>query len=260
MSFRSASPIAFGSFKIGRNEGIKYPHGYDLPSEEEAISLVREAIALGIRHVDTAPAYGLAERRVGLALAGVAVPVTVSTKVGERFESGRSAYDFSAEATRSSVARSRDLLGRERLDLVLVHSNGDDERILREEGVTAALQGLREEGTVAAIGFSAKTLGGALAALDAGYDSLMLEYHPSDPSRFPAFAGAASLGRSVLVKKALASGRLAPAEAIPFALAAPAVTCVVVGSLRAEHLSECLLRAHRKAGPVVGRDRPRIDR
>jgi hypothetical protein len=79
----------------------------------------------------------------------------------------------------------------------------------------------------------------------------MLEYHPSAPSLRPAFARAAGLGRSVLVKKALASGRLAPAEAIPFALAAPAVTCVVVGSLRAAHLSECIALAQRKAGPVA---------
>lgn len=250
MSFRSASPIAFGSFKIGRNEGIKYAEGYDLPSEEAAVQLVRDAIGLGIRHVDTAPAYGLAERRVGLALAGLAVPVTVSTKVGETFDRGRSTYDFSAGATRSSVARSRELLGRERLDLVLVHSNGDDERILREEGVTGALRRLRDEGPVAAIGFSAKTLGGALEALEAGYDALMLEYHPLDPSLRPAFDRAAELGRSVLVKKALASGRLRPSEAIPFALAAPAVTCVVVGSLRAGHLAECIALARKNAGPV----------
>jgi aryl-alcohol dehydrogenase-like predicted oxidoreductase len=250
MSFRSASPIAFGSFKIGRNEGIKYAEGYELPSEEAAIALVRAAVALGIRHVDTAPAYGLAERRVGLALAGLAEPVSVSTKVGERFEAGRSSYDFSASGTRSSVARSVGLLGRSRLDLVLVHSNGDDERILREEGVTAALRRLREEGTVAAIGFSAKTLAGALAALDAGYDSLMLEYHPLDPGLRPAFERAAELGRSVLVKKALASGRLPASESIPFALAAPAVTSVVVGSLRADHLAECVSLAHGKAGPV----------
>lgn len=251
MSFRSASSIAFGSFKIGRNEGIKYAEGYDLPSEKDAMRLVRDAIELGIRHVDTAPAYGLAERRVGLALAGLGVPVTVSTKVGETFEGGRSSYDFSAGATRSSVARSRDLLGRDRLDLVLVHSNGDDERILRDEDVTAVLRGLRDEGAIAAMGFSAKTLGGAIAALEAGYDALMLEYHPLDPSLRPAFERAATLGRSVLVKKALASGRLRPSEAIPFALSAPAVTCVVVGSLRQAHLAECVALAQGKAGPVA---------
>ena len=255
MTFRSASPIAFGSFKIGRNEGIKYAEGYELPTEDEAVRLVRGAISLGIRHVDTAPAYGLAERRVGLALAGLDTPVTVSTKVGERFDSGRSSFDFSAEATRSSVARSRDLLGRGRLDLVLVHSNGDDERILREEGVTAALRRLREEGDLGAIGFSAKTLAGAMAALDAGYDSLMLEYHPLDTSLAPAFRRAEELGRTVLVKKALASGRLPPAEAIPFALAAPAVTCVTVGSLRLGHLLECVSLAQGKSGPAIGRDR-----
>ena len=255
MSFRSASPIAFGSFKIGRNEGIKYAEGYDLPSEAEAVRLVRDAIALGIRHIDTAPAYGLAERRVGLAIDGLAAPVTVSTKVGERFDGGRSSYDFSAAATRESVARSRDLLGRDRLDLVLVHSNGEDERILREEGVTAALRGLRDAGRIGAIGFSAKTLPGSLAALEAGYDSLMLEFHPLDPSLRPAFERASELGRTTLVKKALASGRLPPAEAIPFALAAPAVTCVTVGSLRLGHLLECVSLAQGKSGPAIGRDR-----
>jgi aryl-alcohol dehydrogenase-like predicted oxidoreductase len=250
MTFRSASPIAFGSFKIGRNEGIKYAEGYDLPAEAEAVRLVRDAVASGIRHIDTAPAYGLAERRVGLALAGLETSVTVSTKVGERFEGGRSRYDFSAAATRESVARSRDLLGRDRLDLVLVHSNGDDERILREEGVTEALRELRDAGRIGAIGFSAKTLAGSLAALAAGYDALMLEFHRLDPSLLPAFERAAELGRATLVKKALASGRLAPREAIPFAMSAPSVTCVVVGSLRLDHLAECVRIAQETAGPA----------
>lgn len=249
MSFRSASSIAFGSFKIGRNEGIKYATAYELPTEEEAIRLVRDAIALGIRHIDTAPAYGLAERRVGLALDGLDTPVTVSTKVGESFDGGRSSYDFSAAAARESVARSRDLLGRDRLDLVLVHSNGEDARILREEGVTAALRELREAGRIGAIGFSAKTLAGSLAALEAGYDSLMLEFHPLDPSLRPAFERAATLGRTTLVKKALASGRLPARDAIPFALSAPSVTCVVVGSLRLDHLAECIRIAQETAGP-----------
>jgi len=247
--FRSASPIAFGAFKIGRNEGIKYERGYELPSEEDAIRLVRGAIALGIRHVDVAPAYGLAERRVGLALAGLETPVTVSTKVGERFEEGRSTFDFSAEATRSSLDRSRDLLGRPRLDLVLVHSHGDDLRILREEAVTAALQAAREREEVSALGFSAKTVEGALAALEAGYATLMLEYHPLDASMRPALERAAACGATVLVKKPLASGRIGPERALPYLLAAPAVTAAVVGSLRIDHLAECVAIAARSDHP-----------
>ena len=31
------SPIGFGAFKIGRNEGIKYPQGYELPDEKESL-------------------------------------------------------------------------------------------------------------------------------------------------------------------------------------------------------------------------------
>ncbi|NBV64391.1 MAG: aldo/keto reductase, partial [Planctomycetes bacterium] len=33
---RAVTVIGWGAFKIGRNEGVKYPTGYDLPSDEEA--------------------------------------------------------------------------------------------------------------------------------------------------------------------------------------------------------------------------------
>ena len=52
------SPIGFGAFKIGRNEGIKYPQGYDLPDDARVERLLNEVLDLGINYVDTAPAYG----------------------------------------------------------------------------------------------------------------------------------------------------------------------------------------------------------
>ena len=37
----SASPIAFGAFKIGRNEKIKYAHHYDLPTDADSERLLK---------------------------------------------------------------------------------------------------------------------------------------------------------------------------------------------------------------------------
>ena len=68
---RSVTAIGWGAFKIGRNQGAKYPQAYELPSEADSVALVRNVLALGVHAIDTAPAYGLSEYRVGLALAGL---------------------------------------------------------------------------------------------------------------------------------------------------------------------------------------------
>ena len=52
---------------------------------------------------------------------------------GEEFADGESRFDFSPDAIRRSVERSLRRLGRERLELLLLHSDGDDTRILVEE-------------------------------------------------------------------------------------------------------------------------------
>ena len=49
---------------------------------------------------------------------------------------------------------------------------------------------------------------------------------------------AAGAGVGVLVKKGLASGRLAPSTAVPFVLQQPAVASMIVGTLTLEHLRE----------------------
>jgi aryl-alcohol dehydrogenase-like predicted oxidoreductase len=102
------SPIGYGSFKIGRNTKTKYPQSYDLPDEDKSIELLRALLPLGITYVDTAPAYGLSEERIGKALASSRSDLVLSTKVGESFENGISTYDFSASdgAERDAQPRS----------------------------------------------------------------------------------------------------------------------------------------------------------
>lgn len=231
------SPIGFGAFKIGRNEGIKYERGYDLPSEAEATRLLNGVLDLGITWIDTAPAYGLSEERVGRALSARRAEFTLSTKVGETFEHGRSTYDFSFAATTASIERSLHRLRTDRVDLVFVHSNGDDEAILAAGEVTAALRAASAARRVGRLGFSGKTLAGFRRAMDEGYDALMVEYHALDASMSPILDEAARRGVGVVIKKPLASGRIPPREAIPFALGAPAVASVAIGGLSLERFA-----------------------
>lgn len=229
------TPLGFGAFKIGRNEKIKYAQGYALPDEAQAERLLRRVRELGIHYVDTAPAYGLSEQRVGRALGGDA-DVVISTKVGEQFDGGASRYDFSEAGVRASVDRSRRALRRDRLDLVFVHAHAADVEILRDTPVVATLCELRARGVIEAIGLSGKTVAAAEMAL-AWADALMVEYHLNDRTHEGVMEAAGQAGVGVVVKKALASGGLPADEALRFALAGPAVTSVVVGSLSAEHLA-----------------------
>lgn len=228
------SPLGFGGFKIGRSEGAKFERSYALPDDAAARAIIRDMIDLGINYIDTAPAYGSSEERVGASFKDQA-HIVISTKVGETFAEGRSTFDFSQVAVRASIARSRSRLGRDRLDLVFVHSDGDDLRIMRETDVVAILQELKAAGQVEAIGFSGKTVAGAAAALDWA-DAIMVEYHPLDESHAPVIADAAARGVGVIVKKGLASGRLSPKNAIPFVLGNPGVTSMVIGTLSVEHM------------------------
>lgn len=232
-------PIGFGAFKIGRNAKTKYPQSYDLPDQAEVERLLDGLIDLGIRHFDTAPAYGLSEARIGQWLQRRNVPVVISTKVGELFEDGESRYLFDEASVRRSVANSLKRLGRESLDLVLIHTPADDQRVLRETPVVETLRALKDAGDVRAIGLSGKTAQAAESALEWA-DVLMVEFNPLDLSHAAVIEQAGQRGVGVLVKKGLASGHLPASEAIPFVLRQPGVSSLVIGGLNLDHMAENL--------------------
>lgn len=235
------TPIGFGAFKIGRNEGIKYALGYDLPTDAESDRLLLGVVdELGIRYIDTAPAYGLSEERVGRAL-GSRKDVVISTKVGESFERGVSQFDFTDAGVRRSVARSLQRLRRDALDIVFVHSSGDDLSIQRSEDVVSTLRELKSKGDIRAIGFSGKTVDGALAAIDvargtAWADVLMVEYNLVDQSHENVIREANAHDVGVVIKKGLASGALPPREAVQFILRNRGVSSMVIGGMNLDHV------------------------
>lgn len=239
--------LGFGAFKIGRNQGTKYPVGFELPDDAAVDRLLNGVLDLGLTLIDTAPAYGLSEERIGRSIARRRHEFVLSTKVGETFDDGVSRYDYSAAAVRASLERSLQRLRTDVLDLVFIHSNGDDLAIQQQTDVVDVLQDFRRRGLIRAIGLSGKTVAGAELALEWA-DALMVEYHLHDRSHEAVIETAAGRGLSVVVKKALASGRLPAREALAFVLRNPAVDCAVVGGLDLEHLreNECSARSVRR--------------
>lgn len=231
------SVLGFGAFKIGRNQGIRYERGYDLPDDAEASRLLHAVLDLGITLIDTAPAYGLAEERIGHALASRRGEFRLCTKAGETFQDGRSCYDFSGDAIRRSVRESLRRLRTDHVDLLLLHSDGRDAWIQAETDAVTALHDLRDAGFTRAIGFSGKTVEGADAALTWA-DVLMVEYHPADASHADVIRRAAHAGVGILVKKPFAAGRIPPSEALPFLLRTRGVGSIIFGGLNAAHVRE----------------------
>jgi len=236
------SPLGLGTVKFGRNQGVKYPRPFALPSDWEALALLELAWDLGINVLDTAPAYGESEERLGRLLRQCRRDWLIVTKVGEEFRDGVSWFNFSAVATRASVERSLRRLGVETLDAVLIHSNGDDLTILEQEQVLPTLRDLQQAGLIGAVGMSSKTVAGGLRAVEC-CDVVMVTYNLDQQEEQSVIRAAHAAGKGILIKKGLSSGHLDPlADADPvrasleLIFAEPGIGSVVVGTLNPEHL------------------------
>ena len=233
------SALGLGTVKFGRDQGVKYPRAFRIPDDGEVRGLLSVAREQGINLLDTAPAYGSSEERLGSLLEHRRDWV-IATKVGEEFENGLSRFDFSAAHTRFSVERSLKRLNTDYLDIVLIHSDGRDEEILRSSGCLEELRRCRDAGLVRAIGMSVKTIaGGLLAARET--DLVMVTWNLEQQDR-EVVKYAREHGKGVLVKKGLMSGHLAAAgrdpvlESLEFIFREPGIGSVIVGTIDPVHL------------------------
>jgi aryl-alcohol dehydrogenase-like predicted oxidoreductase len=174
----------------------------------------------GIRWVDVARSYGLAEEFLAGWLDSRDHPdVTVSSKWGYAYVGDwrldakvHEVKEHSRDRFRTQLAQTRELLG-DRLALYQVHSLTVDSPLFTDEALLAALaaSGIRT-------GFStsgpaqAETIRKALALTVHGkplFTAVQSTWSPLETSVGPALAEAHRNGARVLVKEALANGRLA---------------------------------------------------
>lgn len=131
--------VILGTAQWGLDYGVTNAAGR--LSDEAVHDLADTAWTLGIRMLDTAPAYGDAEVRIR----GLAHPFAVQTKV--------SIADGSASSIEASLAASQTRLGRAGLAAVLVHDwslAGAEEQSVGAK----VLESLRDAGEVGAVGVS----------------------------------------------------------------------------------------------------------
>lgn len=243
------SPLGLGTVKFGRDQGVKYPAGFRIPDDRAASELLALARELGINLIDTAPAYGTSEQRLGPLLRGQREHWVIVSKTGEEFSAGQSHFDFSARHTRLSVERSLKRLGTDRIDLLLVHSDGNDLDILENGEVYPTLDALKREGKILGYGLSGKTVAGGLRALQQG-DCAMVTYNLAEQAERAVLDCAAAAGKAILVKKALASGHALLGDgrdplraSFELVFGHPAVSAAIVGTINPQHLRANVIAA-----------------
>ena len=253
----ATSILGLGTVKLGRDQGVKYPAGFTIPDDRAARLLLDRARELGINLIDTAPAYGTSEQRLGPLLKGQRQHWLICSKVGEEFVDGHSHFDFSPAHTRFSVERSLQRLGTDHIDIVLVHSDGNDEDIILNRGTLETLATLKQEGKLRAFGISTKTVAGGLLAAER-CDCVMVTWNLTHRQEVPVIDRCQTLGKGVLIKKALASGHLMTAgensgksshesaakargdpvgEGLAMIFAHPGVSSAIVGTINPHHLA-----------------------
>ncbi|GAA2243176.1 aldo/keto reductase [Herbiconiux moechotypicola] len=231
-----ASHLGLGLAALGRPAYITTGRASDLgPDADRSVEALRRhahevldaAWWLGIRYVDAARSYGLAEQFLGSWLAahpGRRDELTIGSKWGyeyvgdwsmsaevhERKEHDTALFDRQWPETLEALGG--------RPDVYLIHSLTPDSPALTDSALLDRLRGLTAEGV--RIGFStsgpsqAAVIDAALALRDSPFSAVQSTWNLLEPSAGSALARANDARWLVVVKEALANGRLTEAGAL----------------------------------------------
>ncbi|SMH39747.1 aldo/keto reductase [Azospirillum agricola] len=199
--------LGLGLLSIGRSWGVRPT---EVPAEEEARALLRRALDLGIRSLDTAPAYGGSEAVLGRFLAGLDGPrrsaLTVMTKAGEHWDAdGATTFvDHGRDALRRSIDRSLTLL--HGIDVLQIHKATAD--LVDSPDVVAAIEHARAAG-VTRFGASVATVEAGERAIETGlYSFLQFPLNSTDDRMLPLLPPMARAGLRAIVNRPFAMGSL----------------------------------------------------
>ena len=132
------------------NDGVEIPvfglGTFQIPADGSTYKAVREALDLGIRHIDTAAAY-FNERETGKAIRESGIPreqVFLTSKLWLQ--------DYGYEAAKKGIETSLRKLGFDYMDLYLIHQPYGD-----VPGAWKAMEEAKAEGKIRSIGVSNMT-------------------------------------------------------------------------------------------------------
>ena len=219
------SPIGIGMAALGRPGYINLGHAADVGDtaveamQAHAHAVLDAAYGGGVRYYDAARSYGRGEAFLAswlLARGLSAAEVTVGSKWGYTYTADwqvdvetHEVKDLSAGHLRSQLRETRELLG-DRLCLYQIHSATLESGVLEDPDVRGELARLRDEGVFIGISTTgprqADTIERALEV--GGFDTVQATWNLHDRSAGPALQAAGQAGLGVIVKEALANGRL----------------------------------------------------
>ena len=260
----TVSRLGLGLAALGRpayiNAGRQEDFGPDrsvAAFEHRCHEMLDAAYAAGVRYIDTARSYGEAERFLGMWLRARALPkdaITIGSKWGYSYvgawrldASVHEVKDLSINTLRRQIAESRSLLG-DRLQLYQIHSATLESGILENESVLRELLQLRSTGLVIGLTVSGPAQADVIRrALEVRVDGanpfqvVQATWNLLERSADGALAEANARGWGVIVKEALANGRLAERGdggrvALAAALSQPWADVVLSGAVTPEQL------------------------
>ena len=222
------SEIGIGLAALGRPGYLNLGHGEDLGDERSVEALERRthevldaAWEAGVRYFDAARSYGRAEEFLGSWLrARELEPGTfmVASKWGYTYTADwqvdadpPEVKDLSLSQLQRQTAETRDLLG-EWLRLYQIHSATLSSGVLDDDAVLAELASLRRGGLEIGLTVSGEEQAATIErAVELGaFDAVQATYNLLERGAGPALERAHAAGMRVVVKEALANGRLTP--------------------------------------------------
>ncbi|MFZ0376876.1 MAG: aldo/keto reductase [Solirubrobacteraceae bacterium] len=230
--------IGLGLAALGRPGYINLGHAADLAGHTDVASMERAAhdvldaaYAGGVRYFDAARSYGKAEAFLASWLQARGLgrdDVTVGSKWGYTYTAEwrtdaevNEVKDLSAATFRRQLAETRELLG-DHLRLYQIHSATLESGVLDDAEVLDELARLRASGVFIGLTTSgpeqAQTIERALEV--GGFDTVQSTFNLLECSAGPALAAARDTGLGVLIKEALANGRLTDRGDVPALTAA----------------------------------------
>lgn len=279
------SPIGLGLAALGRPGYINLGHAEDLGANKDVEAMRANAHHMldvawesGIRYFDAARSYGLAEDFLGTWLAKRQIApddVMIGSKWGYTYTA-----DWQVEADQHEVkSHTLPVLQRQwqetqsfigsHLDLYQIHSATFKSGVLSNTAVLSALAEYKANGTKIGLSLSGTQQAEVLqAAIDVQvdgvrlFDTVQITWNPLESSATVVLQNAAAAGMGIIVKEALANGRLTPRNSNPdfatkfeilkqhsdtlnttmdalvlaYILAQPWVSVVLSGAAQEEHL------------------------
>lgn len=182
---------------------------YGPVADAEVDRVIARAISVGVTLFDTADVYGRGdmERRLGKRLKDADWTLVV-TKIGTDLESTPPRKRFDPEYLWTAYERSQERIGREKIDVLLLHT--PSVRALGRTETIEFMKDLKKRGKIRAWGVSAGDADQARAALRCEADVVELAYNVFVASDLNEIAAdVAESGAAVLARSVLAHGLLA---------------------------------------------------